>query len=175
MIARSSDHGNDFRSKDGVLDGIAPAFVPRSELVFVADDHVVVAGKNPPRKDLLSSRNRHTDQEGYVEGGRNALKTLRLLVDQRKRHFHSLDIISRFFSFLREQRHARRDDRVGRATEVTRILHVAAEAEEDPLAGNALLVGQTARVVAADVGAVADVTLPLEPQRYLTETKRPYR
>ena len=141
LVASGSDHSEDFRSKDGVFDGVASAFVARSELVFVADDHVVVAVKNPPRKDLLSSRNRETDQKGYVEGGRNALETLRLLVDQRKRHFHSLAITSLLFSCLWEQRYTRRDDRVGRATEVTRILHVAAESEEDSLARNALLVG----------------------------------
>ena len=60
-------------------------------------------------------------------------------------------------------------------TEVTRILHVAPESKEDPLARNALLVGQTSRVVAADVGAVANVPLPLEPQSYLAGTKRSYR
>ena len=164
-VASSSHHGDRFRSKERGFNHTALAFVARSELVFISHNHVVIAVENPPRKDLLSSRNRATVQIGYVKGGRNALDTLRLLVDQRERHFHS----------LREQRHARRDDRVGRAAEVTRVLHVAAETEEDALAGNTLLVGKTARVVASDVGTVADVSLPLEPQRYLAATKRPYR
>ena len=174
-VASSSHHGDRFRSKERGFNHTALAFVARSELVFISHNHVVIAVENPPRKDLLSSRNRATVQIGYVKGGRNALDTLRLLVDQRERHFHSLPITLLLLAFLREQRHARHDDRVGRAAEVTRVLHVAAETEEDALAGNTLLVGKTARVVASDVGTVADVSLPLEPQRYLAATKRPYR
>ena len=169
-VASSSHHGDRFRSKERGFNHTALAFVARSELVFISHNHVVIAVENPPRKDL-----RAPVQIGYVKGGRNALDTLRLLVDQRERHFHSLPITLLLLAFLREQRHARRDDRVGRAAEVTRVLHVAAETEEDALAGNTLLVGKTARVVASDVGTVADVSLPLEPQRYLAATKRPYR
>ena len=66
---------------------------------------------------------------------------------------------------LRKECRTRRHDGVGSAAQVARVLDVAAQAEEQTLAGDQLLVRQSARVVAPDVRSVADVALAFKPQR----------
>lgn len=67
---------------------------------------------------------------------------------------------------LRKECRAGRHDGVRSAAQVAGVLDVAAQAEEHAFAGKALLVGQSARVVAADVRSVADVALALKPQSW---------
>ena len=72
---------------------------------------------------------------------------------------------------LRKECRAGRHDGVRSAAQVAGVLDVAAQAEEHAFAGKALLVGQSARVVAADVRAVADVALALVPDGCVSEAE----
>ena len=70
---------------------------------------------------------------------------------------------------LRKECRAGRHDGVRSAAQVAGVLDVAAQAEEQALAGDQLLVRQAARVVAADVRAIADVALALVPDGCVSE------
>lgn len=75
-------------------------------------------------------------------------------VDKREGHIHA----------LRQQRGARGNNGVGSVVQVARILDVAAKSEEDAFARNALLVGQSSRMIASNVGSVPDVAFSVKPQ-----------
>ena len=54
--------------------------------------------------------------------------------------------------------------------QIARIFYVASQSEENALAWNAFLIGQSTGVVASNVGSIADIALSIEPQRYLSES-----
>ena len=103
---------------------------------------------------------------GYVVRRRHAFVVRGGLVDEGEGHLHLLCVTIAPRTDLWQSGDARRDQRVRRVHEVAGVLDVAAQAEEHAFAGKALLVGQSARVVAADVRSVADVALALKPQRW---------
>ena len=98
---------------------------------------------------------------GYVQRRRDAGVHASGEVDERERHFDA----------LREECRTGRHDGVGRTAQVARVFDVTPQTEKHAFSWNALLVRQTARVVAADVGTVADVALALVPNGFASEAE----
>ena len=106
---------------------------------------------------------------GYVVRRRHAFVVRGGLVDEGEGHLHLLRVTIAPRTDLRQSGDARSDQGVRRVHEVAGVLDVAAQAEEQALAGDQLLVRQAARVVAADVRAIADVALALVPDGCVSE------